>query len=733
MLQDAACTQNNSAAVSIGSQISPFLSILNLKPAYFPIFNGKFDNLGKFWELEESSAYTPKFKGKSIEEVECEKHFLNTYKRLPCGRYELKLPFNDKLPFLGESRSPALRRLLSLGKRLTPELFVRYSDVINEYLSLGHLELVPESELNNSRVFYLPHHAVINESKLTSKLRVVFDGSATTTSGVSLNDVLMSGLTIQEDLISILLRFRKHKYVLIADIEKMYRQVSIDPNDRDMLRILWRDRQTGEILTYRLTRVTFGLKPSAFQAIRSIHQLAFDENPEFPLTSEITITDFYVDDLLTGNDDFQIIIVLCDQLSKMFKKGGFKLVKMSSNDPKILKYIKESNKDVGDDSSILIAPNDIVKTLGLVYNTFKDWFLISNLSIFEHTKNSKITKRSILSDTSKIFDPLSFLSPLVIRAKLIMQDIWKLKILWDESVPQSIFTLWTNFCSDMLLISKLEIPRHVVSPYAVNVELHGFSDASIRAYGACIYVRSIDKDETSHCQLLISKSRVAPLHSTSLPRLELCGALLLSRLLSQVLNAMRMPFSAIFLWTDSTITLDWIREPPNRWKTFVANRVAEIQLNTKNAHWCHVSSDQNPADLISRGVQSSTLINSSLWWHGPEMLHNPGIFQHCHQDIRFDNDLSTEMQSSCTSHVISIKPFDLFEKYSSLSKLIRVFAYVQRFIFNSKSKNKPCRKIGELTAAECDSSLNKLMKIAQSEAISRDISDLSSGALHKKA
>ena len=125
-------------------------------------------------------------------------------------------------------------------------------------------------------------------------------------------------------------------------------------------------------------------------------------------------------------------------------------------------------------------------------------------------------------------------------------------------------------------------------------------------------------------------------------------------------------------------------------------------------------------------------MNSSFWWHGPEMLHNPDIFQHCHQNIRYDNDLSTEMQSSCTSHVISVYPFDLFEKYFSLSKLKRVFAYVQWFIFNSKSKNKLCRKIGELTAAECESSLNKLIKIAQSEVFSRDISELSSGALHKK-
>lgn len=340
-------------------------------------------------------------------------------------------------------------------------------------------------------------------------------------------------------------------------------------------------------------------------------------------------------------------------------------------------------------TSILIAPNDSVKTLGLKYAPSSDKFSVSNISLFGDGSSSKVTKRSILSETSKLFDPLGFIGPLIVKAKLIIQELWKFKLQWDESVPQLIYTNWRNFCADILSISDLEISRFAMLPNPTRIELHGFADASEKAYGACIYLRSINAKNEISCHLLIAKSRVAPLHSISIPRLELCATVILSRLLTQVKTAMCLDFASIGLWTDSEIALSWIHEPPFRWKTFVANRVAEIQTLTSDSKWRHIESENNPADLISRGVQATQLMESRLWWHGPEILQNPeDISQIYSKKSVTPEEALKERKQNCVSLFVVPDSWDLFSKYSTLDKLQRVFAYVQRFLVNCRRPKK---------------------------------------------
>ena len=289
-------------------------------------------DLRRFWEIEEvptASTATP-------DELACEKHFVDTTTRTADGRYVVKLPFRDnKPPNLDFTSEIARRRLLSIERRFRHDNVVRdaYHDFINEFLALKHLEKIPQHEIAKpSGTFaYLPHHIVKKESSTTTKYRVVFDGSAASADGTSLNGSILVGGRLQDDLFHILVRFRLHPIALSADIAKMYRQVALDTNDCDFHRILWRTDSTKPIEHYRLVRVTYGIASSAFHSIRTLHAIA-DSEPE-SLASPVLKRDFYVDDLLSGAHTVAGALAVQASLIDVLKRGGFEIRKWSSNDP----------------------------------------------------------------------------------------------------------------------------------------------------------------------------------------------------------------------------------------------------------------------------------------------------------------------------------------------------------------------------------------------------------------
>ncbi|GFW22028.1 integrase catalytic domain-containing protein [Trichonephila clavipes] len=230
------------------------------------------------------------------------------------------------------------------------------------------------------------------------------------------------------------------------------------------------------------------------------------------------------------------------------------------------------------------------------------------------------TKRCVLSTIARLFDPLGLLGPVVARAKIFMQSLWSLKIDWIDELPSERAKEWHRFLEDFNSVRSICIGRCIVHPQATRVELHGFADASEKCYGAVIYCRSQSPDGATTVKLVTSKSRVAPVKSVTMPRLELCAAVLLAKLMKRVETALQMKTPPVYLWSDSTIVLAWIQKEPNLLKTFVANRVATIQHLINAEQWHHVSSEQNPADLVSRGLDPSSLLNNSLWWNGPKFL-----------------------------------------------------------------------------------------------------------------
>lgn len=261
-----------------------------------------------------------------------------------------------------------------------------------------------------------------------------------------------------------------------------------------------------------------------------------------------------------------------------------------------------------------------IKTLGIQWNPSKDEFVFKSCD--QTTPSSGWTKRTVLSEIAKLFDPVGWLSPCVIKLKILMQNIWREgdSIGWDDQLNGDLLSQWLSIHSQLKIPIPIKIPRWIgLSNDIMRTELHGFSDASMAAYAAAIYLRIIYASGQIVCNLIASKTRVAPINPIiTIPRLELCGALLLTKLFERVKPALDCQNAAIFAWTDSMITLSWLASHPSKWSVFVANRTSEILKTLPYNHWQHISTKENPADLASRGVLIDELHNNSLWC----MAHN---------------------------------------------------------------------------------------------------------------
>ncbi|KMQ84875.1 integrase core domain protein [Lasius niger] len=224
------------------------------------------------------------------------------------------------------------------------------------------------------------------------------------------------------------------------------------------------------------------------------------------------------------------------------------------------------------------------------------------------------TKRAIASDIAKLYDPLGLISPILIRAKTIFQDLWLLKTGWDEPLSTELQDRWSAFRQQLQQLEPLSIPRWlgIVCSDTSRIEMHGFSDASQLAMAAAVYIRTPSKDNAFSVQLVCSKTRVAPLKRLTIPRLELTAALLLARLIARATKALELPEAPVFCWSDSSVTLAWITAHPSRWKDFVRNRVSAIQEILPNGSWRFVPGKENPADLASRGLRPDQLLHHDL-------------------------------------------------------------------------------------------------------------------------
>ncbi|XP_043071692.1 uncharacterized protein LOC122322695 [Drosophila grimshawi] len=527
--------------------------------------------------------------------------------------------------------------------------------------------------------YYIPHHCVLKPSSESTKLRVVFDASCRTSNQTSLNDHLLVGPTLQDDLYLLLLRFRLHRYAITADVTKMYRQVNVDLNDRKYQYILWRALPDEPLRTYQLNTVTYGTASAPYLAIRSLHFLANLCRTEYPIGAAVIESSFYVDDLLSGGEDIETLRTIKDQVTKILHRGHFPLSKWHSNHAQFIENV--AIKDLN------TCENGLTSALGVSWNQLTDMLLFHfNPKIVAST----VTKRTILSIASALFDPLGLVSPLIIVAKIILQELWLAGLTWDESVPQHLELAWKKCLESFQNISSLAVPRYCKQVNQSSFQLHGFCDASIRAYGCCIYVRSESACGNIGVHLLTAKSRVAPVKKKSLPKLELCGA----HLLAQVYNKIKCIFAEethdVYLWSDSQIVLHWLIQHSVTLSAFVGNRVSEIQDLSSIGRWRFVPTTSNPADIVSRGATTSDL-QSSIWFSGPAFLtqhheHWPtssNISNIDMQVINAEQRKSTFVATMDRNHVL-----EKLANISSYNRCVRTVAYMLRFVQITHMKRK---------------------------------------------
>ncbi|KAJ8946909.1 hypothetical protein NQ317_015189 [Molorchus minor] len=440
--------------------------------------NKALDNsITKFWDIEEVNAKPNLSKSEQF----CENHFKNTYKRDQNGQFIVAIPFKDNYTELGQSREFALKRFYSQERRLlkNPQLYIEYSKFMTEYQSLGHMAEINEKYDDEELNYYLPHHPVIKESSLTTRVRIVYDASMKSDSGLSLNDVQHVGPTIQSDIFSIMLRFRMYSYVMTADISKMYRMVLIDPSQTRFQRIFWRDNVAADMKCYELKTVTYGTASAPYLAVRCLVELANQYETIYPAACNAIKNCFYVDDFLCGAHTESELVDLQRNVSKILSSGGFKLRKWLCNKQELYEQFQISDEL---ESSILqLGESQSNRTLGVCWNASLDTIqYVTSISEIQ----THVSKRTILSEISQIYDPLGLLGPIIIVAKLIIQRLWEAKVSWDDSIPQTIRHDWLNFRTSLQFLNSIKTHRQVTIPDCTYFELHGFADASERAFSS---------------------------------------------------------------------------------------------------------------------------------------------------------------------------------------------------------------------------------------------------------
>lgn len=673
--------------------------------------------LSRFWETEtvpESRTLTPL-------ENECERHFRATYSRDTTGRFIVRLPFSKPLPddFLGDSlrgASASLKRL-TLKLRDDEKVNRQYAQFIREYESLGHMTRL--HRIDSSRT-YIPHRAVLREDSLTTKLRVVFNASHRTSSGYSLNDILHTGPKLQLDISRILLEWRLHKFVLVADIEKMFRQIFVHPQDRKYQCVLWKNECNGNLEAYELNTVTYGTACAPYLSMRVIQEINSLEGSNYPLASPILKNSVYVDDVFMGAPDKHLLEQTRIQVCHLLARGGFHLRKWAGNDAQTLRNIPETEHSHAID--LRIFDEQELKVLGIRWIPSDDAFYF-NLQNFA-VRHGNFSKRELLSEIAKLFDPLGWLSPIIVRAKILMQQQWLEKIHWDDNVSDATRESWNQFCIDWRALNTMRIPRWIRhAPDTRELQIHAFSDASRAAYSCAVYARVTALSGVTYTTLLAAKTRVAPVKTLSIPRLELNGAVLQTELTNHVIQSMAIPVSRVVCWTDSTIVLAWLRKHPAAWKTAVANRTSTIHTTLPNAVWKHVPTRDNPADLNSRGLSAQDLLSSTLWIEGPPWLKRD------EEEWPAQQTHETEEERSKTSvhTTTSSEDWDALSHFSSWSRIIRVFGYVRRFVNTTRFRTRSPRT-AVLTATELRDAERTILRAVQRNSFANEISALA----HKK-
>lgn len=545
-------------------------------------------------------------------------------------RWETGLLWGSEVVQLPDNKDCALGRLRLLEERLdkAPDVAELYYAEMDRLIENGHAEKIKDVHVGDRPVWYLPHFGVRSANK-PGKVRLVFDAAAKS-HGVCLNDKLLPGPDYLNSLLGVLFRFRQFQVAIKSDVKDMFLRVNIAPEDRSAQRFLWRGRdRDGEPGVYHMNSMVFGVKSSPCAALYVLNRNANEFGESLPHAVAAIKRKFYMDDYLDSMNSETEARRMIEQVTEINKSGGFAMHKWTSNRPTVLRDIPSEKHPPGDvDLNMKGVAQHYERTLGMRWNTAADTFEFQSEVEREVVRaandNEKPTKRHVLSIVMSVFDPLGFLAPLTIRGRLLLQDIWRSGIAWDDKLECAEFVRWQGWVNDLSKVEQCVVPRCYLTPdkQLIKTELHTFCDASEQAYAAVTYWRFEYGDGAVDVRFVASKCRVAPVKSQSIPRLELQAALLASRLARTVESEHEYIVSGSTLWSDSRTVLGWIRSDPRTYQAFVSHRLREIDELTNANQWKWVPSEENPADEATR-EKPFGLHGEARWYRGPEFLRSP--------------------------------------------------------------------------------------------------------------
>ena len=687
--------------------------------------------LRRFWEIEKCGT-----EGEQVKVfTEEEKTALNKVNEslsysLDTCRYKLSVPWKDTRPNLPDNYSMAKYRLSSTERKLNKNDFVRaeYQATLQSYIEKGYLRKVPADEEKPDEVWYLPHFPIVRPDKDTTKVRIVFDCSAKS-DGVSLNDAIHAGPKLQQELFDVLLRFRRNPVAVVCDIKEMYLQVEIADDDRPFFRILWRDMQENrEPGVYEFSRVVFGKNSAPMEAQFVAQENARRHKDTYPLAAEAVLKSTYMDDSLDSVETPEEGIELYRQLDSLWGLAGMKARKWISNSPEVVQATPK--EDRATELKLTEANQEpVVKTLGVSWNSTEDTFVIGTTTTPQDTK---WTKRSVLKKVATVFDPLGFVTPFVMVAKMLLQELWSRGYDWDDVIQDALAVRIDHWFDQLKCLSDVKVPRCLrESKVIVSKEIIVFVDASVLAYGTVAYLRCQYEDLSVSSRLIAARSKVAPLKPITVPRLELMGAILGVRLAQRLVSVFETSMQMVSFYSDSMDVLWWVRGKGRDFRPFVANRIGEIQLATEPSQWQYVPTDQNPADLCTRGGTPEELAACPLWWNGPTWLMEEKSKWPKMEMVTSPPKELKEMKVLLTTtpvkEVRKIAEWRLDPKrFSNWTRLVRLQARVMRVIYNMKyPKDRVTGK--ELNPEEITDAEEDVLRLAQCEAFNPEYVALASG------
>ena len=412
----------------------------------------------------------------------------------------------------------------------------------------------------------------------------------------------------------------------------------------------------------------------------------------------------YVDDLTVSLIDIDSAYEFYVKAKQGLSEAGFKLRKFMTNSPKLHERLNmEDTGNMGNNH----------KVLGVQWNPERDVLVFDITYTVKEMEKTTPTKRNIVGIATKFFDPLGILSPNIICFKILFQILCEAKLSWDDELPEELLTHWTRLLKRLKDFKPIEIPRSLNNGADIrSCSLHGFCDASSKAYAAVIYL-VVETEIGKLNKLLCSKTRVAPIKTVTIPRLELLSALPLSRLVNTVTLALspELTLNDSFCYTDSKIALCWIQQKGKEWKQFVQNRVIEIRSLTSGSHWKHCPGNKNPADIPSRGVNVQEFHErSNLWFHGPSWLGEEDYDVCENSEEIVPEECLVELKKSHTSSSTNTESLVDCSKFSSLGDLVRVMSFVYMFIRVLRS----LPQVKRITAADRANAMSYLLRVSQS-------------------